>query len=384
MRARCGWLVALCCVWLGSTAFAQEPAPPSPPPATTVPPGESTPSSTGVPPVPTGNPAERQAWLRTRLDEQLAAPPLRSARVGVAVMDVESGRVLYARGEKLPYNPASNAKIVTTAAALALLGPEYRFKTALYADELHGSEVAGNLYVRGFGDPSFVTEDLWKLVSDLYALGVRKISGDIVIDDSFFDPSRLPPAYDQKQDDAAWHAPTGATSLNYNAISVTIAPGAREGELARVSVEPQSAYIAIENRVRLRERFHQLLAVRRRQRREHLAGRTTRSFVEHREGTPAFGRQRQAHMPCVVLGALARHQLQAPEALQQAAEVSKVQVELGAERARRAFTALAELVEHARLRQRERAAEVVRLQRADAAGIEAVEPAHAVDAGHGP
>src|SRR5216110_2863443 len=87
-------------------------------------------------------------------------------------------------------------------------------------------------------------------------------------------------------------------------------------------------------------------------------------------------------MPCVVLGALARHELQAPEALQQAAEVPEVQVELGAERARRAFTALAELVEHARLRQRERAAEIVRLQRADAPRVKAVEAPHGIDPGH--
>src|ERR1051325_2685540 len=102
MRARCFLVVAtLVCACPGRTAFAQEPAP-STPPGTSTPPSESTPPpSTGVPPVPTGTPA----------------------------------------------------------AALALLGPEYRFKTALYADELRGSEVVGNLYVRGFGDPSFVTED---------------------------------------------------------------------------------------------------------------------------------------------------------------------------------------------------------------------------------
>jgi len=203
-----------------------------------------------VPPVPAGSAAERQAWLRARLDELAGTPALKGTRVGVAVMDVESGRVLYARSEKITYNPASNAKIVTTAAALALLGPEYRFKTALYADEMRGSEVVGNLYIKGFGDPSFTTEDLWKLVSDLYALGVRKVSGDIVVDDSFFDNQRLPPAYEQKQDDASWHAPTGAASLNYNAISVTVTPAAREGEPARVAVEPQSGYVLIENHAR--------------------------------------------------------------------------------------------------------------------------------------
>ena len=76
---------------------------------------------------------------------------------------------------------------------------------------------------------------------------------------------------------------------------------------------------------------------------------------------------------------LALHQALAPQALQQAAEVAEVEVEVGAELARGARAALADLVEHARLRQRERAAEVARLQRADAAGVEAVEAAHRID-----
>src|SRR5262249_32199851 len=171
---------------------------------------------------PGGRRAGRRAGLRARMEGLLATPALKSAKIGVAVMDVESGRVLYARNEKAAYNPASNAKLITTAAALALLGPEYRFKTALYADELRGSDVAGNLYIKGFGDPSLVTEGLWKLVSDLYALGVRKVSGDIVIDDTYFDSVRMPPAFEQKQEDGPWRAPTGATSLNYNAVAITV------------------------------------------------------------------------------------------------------------------------------------------------------------------
>src|SRR5262245_17825942 len=74
-----------------STASAQEPV------STQAPDGGA---GRVMPPVPTGSPAERQAWLRTRIDELLATPSLRAAKVGVAVMEVESGRVLYARGEK--------------------------------------------------------------------------------------------------------------------------------------------------------------------------------------------------------------------------------------------------------------------------------------------
>jgi D-alanyl-D-alanine carboxypeptidase/D-alanyl-D-alanine-endopeptidase (penicillin-binding protein 4) len=200
--------------------------------------------------VPTGGPAERQAWLRARIDELLGSPALKKASVGVAVMDVDSGRVLYTRGEKTPLNPASNAKLVTTAAALAVLGPEYRFKTVLYADQVRGTEIVGNLYLRGFGDPSFVTEGLWKLVSDLYATGIRKVSGDVVIDDTFFDTARLPPAYEQKEEDAPWRAPTGAASLNYNVVAVTVSPAPQDGAAVRVTLEPPTSYVLVENHAR--------------------------------------------------------------------------------------------------------------------------------------
>jgi D-alanyl-D-alanine carboxypeptidase/D-alanyl-D-alanine-endopeptidase (penicillin-binding protein 4) len=203
-----------------------------------------------LPPVPSGSPAERQAWLRARIDELLNAPSLKPAKLGVAVLDVESGKILYTRGEKMPLNPASNAKLVTTAAALSLLSPEYRFKTALYADEVRGSELVGNLYIKGYGDPSLETEDLWKMVSDLYAAGIRKVSGDLVVDDTFFDASRLPPAFDQKTDDRAYRSPTGAASLNYNAIAVTIAAAPEDGGKPRVTLSPQTPYIVVDNRAR--------------------------------------------------------------------------------------------------------------------------------------
>ena len=86
--------------------------------------------------------------------------------------------------------------------------------------------------------------------------------------------------------------------------------------------------------------------------------------------------------PSTSSGALALHQALTLQALQQPAEVAEVDVEVGAELARRTFATLADLVEHARLRQRERQAEVARLQHADAARIEAVEAPHRVDMGH--
>src|SRR5207253_1619830 len=146
-------------------------------------------------------------WLVARIDEILTRPALAGAKIAVLVADLETGKPLYARNERALLNPASNAKLVTTAAALALLGPEFRFKTALYAEALRGGEVQGNLYLRGSGDPSLVSEDLWKLVADLWAQGVRRVTGGVAIDDGYFDDVRVGPGFEQKDEDAPFRAP---------------------------------------------------------------------------------------------------------------------------------------------------------------------------------
>ena len=133
---------------------------------------------------PGGTPADRARWLKEQIDGAIADPLLAGARVGVAVAEVDSGKLLYARNEVGLFNPASNVKLFTTAAALAMLGPEYRWKTVVYADgPLASGELKGRLVLKGHGDPTLVVEDLWKLVSDLWAAGVRKVAGDLAVDD---------------------------------------------------------------------------------------------------------------------------------------------------------------------------------------------------------
>src|SRR4029077_14030184 len=81
-----------------------------------------------------------------------------------------------------------------------------------------GGEVSGDLYLRGSGDPTLSTEDLAAMVSDLASLGLHKIKGSLVIDDSLFDGGYVPPAYDQKTDSTASRAPSSAASLAGNVV----------------------------------------------------------------------------------------------------------------------------------------------------------------------
>jgi serine-type D-Ala-D-Ala carboxypeptidase/endopeptidase (penicillin-binding protein 4) len=189
-------------------------------------------------------PKELEAALRAILD----GSPLAGARAGLLVADADSGQVLYAHDADVLLNPASNVKLVTSAAALARLGPEYRFSTELLVDARSiGAASVKTLYVRGRGDPSIVTERLWGIAGDLEHLGVKKV-GELVLDDGFFDAERAGPGYDQEGGDRSYLAPAGALSLNFNTIAVHVGPGDRKGARGQVELEPASRFVEVENR----------------------------------------------------------------------------------------------------------------------------------------
>jgi len=193
----------------------------------------------------------RPEGLARELDGALraivGAAPLASARTGVVVSDVESGQVLFARDPDVLLNPASNVKLVTSAAALARLGPDFRFDTEIYLDGGAGEGAGRALYVRGKGDPTLVTERLWAIAGDLVHLGVRRV-GDVVVDESYFDGERTGPGFDQESGDRSYLAPAGAASLNWNTIAVHVAPGDRRGARARVELEPASDLFEVDVR----------------------------------------------------------------------------------------------------------------------------------------
>ena len=252
--------------------LAADPAPaPANPPAAAPAPAEEAPVKGGPRPLlgvtprpgpsadlpkPPKDPAQRQAWLKTQLDDLFNANPIAKAKVSAIVVDSDTGKTLYARGEKTQLNAASNVKIVTSAAGLSLLGPEYRWRTTLSIvgppsgpPLPAGGEVPGDLILRGSGDPTLQTEDLATMIGDLAALGLHKVRGSLVVDESLFEGGTMPPAYDQKNDSTASRAPASAASLNGNVVAVTIVPGPAAGAPAHVVVDPPSPYFTIAGRV---------------------------------------------------------------------------------------------------------------------------------------
>ncbi|MBK6917307.1 MAG: D-alanyl-D-alanine carboxypeptidase/D-alanyl-D-alanine-endopeptidase [Deltaproteobacteria bacterium] len=194
-------------------------------------------------------PVEFPATLAGQIDAALAQPFLATAQLGVVAFDLESGHVLYQRGAELALNPASNMKLVTTATALGVLGPAHRFSTRLYHDKdaLQGSTIEGDVYLRGSGDPALVTEDLLRMAADLRARGIRRITGGIVIDATRFDRDELPPGFDQKEELAAYRAPSGAASVNFNTFELRVRPGQSADASPFAALDPPVPHLELVN-----------------------------------------------------------------------------------------------------------------------------------------
>jgi D-alanyl-D-alanine carboxypeptidase/D-alanyl-D-alanine-endopeptidase (penicillin-binding protein 4) len=166
-----------------------------------------------------------------------ASSGLKNAQIGVVVLDADSGAVLGQSGEHVVLNPASNAKLYTAAAALAILHGSHRYQTTL-SGTIKGNAVTGALVLRGHGDPSLRTQDLWAMAQELKAHGVRRVDGDIVVDQQFFDEQTTPPAFEQQPNEwAAFRAPVSAVAVNENTITMSVRPTSA-GSAANVWFDP--------------------------------------------------------------------------------------------------------------------------------------------------
>ncbi len=186
----------------------------------------------------TRDPREIQALtLRKRLLGILREGTLRKSRVGVTVVQASNGRVLFSHHGDQLFNPASNTKMLTTAAALALLGGDFRYSTSAYGhlpDE--SGIVEGNLVLRGSGDPSLTTTDLAELARQLAGRGVVHVAGDVVADPSF----RGTPAGGGATPEQ------NALILDRNTYGLRLHPTV-VGKTVAVSLDPRDDFFVVDN-----------------------------------------------------------------------------------------------------------------------------------------
>jgi serine-type D-Ala-D-Ala carboxypeptidase/endopeptidase (penicillin-binding protein 4) len=136
------------------------------------------------------------ATLVGRLDRALAVPNVDPARTAALAVDLRTGAVVYSRNPALALVPASNQKLPVAYAALAQLGPGYRFHTEVVGSgTLVGDVWHGDLWLRGYGDPTLGPDDLAALAADVASWGIRRVDGAVIADESWFDSVRVGPGW---------------------------------------------------------------------------------------------------------------------------------------------------------------------------------------------
>jgi D-alanyl-D-alanine carboxypeptidase/D-alanyl-D-alanine-endopeptidase (penicillin-binding protein 4) len=134
--------------------------------------------------------------LETRLAKALAVPHVDPARTAALAVDLRTGSVVFERNPTLSLVPASNQKLPVAYAALSLLGAGYRFHTEVVGTgALVGDVWHGDLWLRGFGDPSLRPADLDALAAEVASWGIRRVDGAVIADESWFDARRTAPGW---------------------------------------------------------------------------------------------------------------------------------------------------------------------------------------------
>ena len=188
--------------------------------------------------------------LAQQIDQAIDSSELTQARWGVFVMSTRDGRVLVSHNSDRLFTPASNMKIYTTAVALDLLGPDYRWRTSVYTDKQPDASgvVDGNLTLYGRGAPDLDSKKgLTSLADQMYQRGVRRVRGNVIGDDSYFRGELYGLGW--QWNDLQWYfgAEPSALTIDENSVELTISPANKVGTSATLTLNHGANYLHLVN-----------------------------------------------------------------------------------------------------------------------------------------
>jgi D-alanyl-D-alanine carboxypeptidase/D-alanyl-D-alanine-endopeptidase (penicillin-binding protein 4) len=198
------------------------------------------------------------AELQSRIEQIVRQPALEPGFFAVKIVSLDTGTVIFEQDANKFVRPASNMKLYTVAAAFDRLTPDYRFITSAYAKEkVDDGKIQGDLIIYGRGDPSiaarFNSGDYFKGINDLadriVAAGVKRVKGDLVGDESYFNGDALGSGWEWEDLKWSYGAPVSALTINDNAIDLIVRPGDKLGAPVGITTGPPAAsFMTILNR----------------------------------------------------------------------------------------------------------------------------------------
>jgi serine-type D-Ala-D-Ala carboxypeptidase/endopeptidase (penicillin-binding protein 4) len=183
--------------------------------------------------------------------QALAQAGIPANSVGIYVQEVGADRPLVAIGDDRALNPASTIKLLTTFSALDLLGPTYRWTTEIYGtSSAQGGILAGDLFIKGYGDPRLTLENFWLMLRELRLRGVREIRGDLVLDRHYFSSTDIDPAGFDNEPSRPYNTPPDALLVNFKSVRLQFLPDP-ERRVLKVVAEPALPQLQVLNNVSL-------------------------------------------------------------------------------------------------------------------------------------
>ena len=196
--------------------------------------------------------------LKSRIEQIVRQPALEPGFFAVKIVSLDTGSVIYEQDANKFVRPASNMKLYTVATAFDRLTPEFHFVTSVYAKEKpDDGKVKGDLIIYGRGDPSIAARfndgDYFKGINELadriVAAGVKRVKGDLVGDESYFNGAPLGSGWEWEDLTWSYGAPVSALNINDNALDLNVKPSDRVGAPVSVTTGPPAAsFVTILNR----------------------------------------------------------------------------------------------------------------------------------------
>lgn len=193
---------------------------------------------------------EDTAAVEKRIDEILRHPLIEGSEISIYAYNISRGIDIYQRNRDKLLNPASVTKLLTSAAALYYLGAHYRFPTEVYVNEFPDDNglVKGDIWIKGYGDPRFINENIFNFILELRREGLSKIDGNVYLDTTYFDKEYFRPGWQKDIGIRAYYAPVSSLAVDFNSFIVYVRPASLEKESPIVFIEPPlKRYFKVKN-----------------------------------------------------------------------------------------------------------------------------------------
>ena len=195
--------------------------------------------------------ARDRSYLPPEVEEALQRRKVPGTSLSVYVREVGREEPVVSYNSGIPRNPASTMKVLTTYAALEALGPAYTWRTRAYAKgPIRDQVLDGDLVLVGGGDPFMTAERWWGFIAGLRNAGLQRVTGDVIIDNSYFTNQGDDRAAFDNRPYRTYNVLPDALLVNFQTVTITAVPDPATGSV-RVSANPWPANLSLDNEIRL-------------------------------------------------------------------------------------------------------------------------------------